>query len=119
MKGFGCWSGLVHHVLTGDVHKSINYHPESAQTCRLCGLWVVVVATPVYKAAYTGLLKAFLDVLPRQTLLDKTVFPIAPGGSLAHLLTIDFAFKPVLSALGAQHVLNGLYCPEKIESRSR
>lgn len=70
---------------------------------------VVVVATPVYKAAYTGLLKAFLDVLPQQALLDKTIFPIATGGSLAHLLTIDYALKPVLSALGAQHVLNGLY----------
>jgi FMN reductase len=70
---------------------------------------VVVVATPVYKAAYTGLLKAFLDVLPQQALFDKTVFPIATGGSLAHLLTIDYALKPVLSALGAQHILNGLY----------
>lgn len=70
---------------------------------------LVVVATPVYKASYTGLLKAFLDVLPQYSLLDKIVFPIATGGSSAHLLAIDYALKPVLSALGAQHVLNGLY----------
>lgn len=70
---------------------------------------VVVVATPVYKAAYTGLLKAFLDLLPQHALADKVVFPIATGGSAAHLLAIDYALKPVLSALGAQHVLNGLY----------
>jgi FMN reductase len=71
--------------------------------------YVVVVATPVYKAAYTGLLKVFLDLLPQQILTDKIVFPIATGGSQAHLLAIDYALKPVLSALGAQHVLNGLY----------
>ncbi len=71
--------------------------------------YVVVVATPVYKAAYTGLLKVFLDLLPQQILTDKLVFPIATGGSQAHLLAIDYALKPVLSALGAQHVLNGLY----------
>src|SRR5262245_33630127 len=34
---------------------------------------VVIVATPVYKAAYTGLLKAFLDVLPQYALVDKIV----------------------------------------------
>jgi FMN reductase len=70
---------------------------------------IVVVATPVYKAAYTGLLKTFLDVLPQSALVDKIVFPIATGGSAAHLLAIDYALKPVLSALGAQHILNGLY----------
>jgi FMN reductase len=70
---------------------------------------VVVVATPVYKAAYTGLVKTFLDVLPQQALADKLVFPIATGGSSAHLLAIDYALKPVLCALGAQHILNGLY----------
>src|SRR5690349_4974377 len=58
---------------------------------------IVIIATPVYKAAYTGLLKAFLDVLPQGALTDKIVFPIATGGSAAHLLAIDYALKPVLS----------------------
>ncbi len=70
---------------------------------------VVIIATPVYKAAYSGALKTFLDVLPQQALKDKIVLPIATGGTLAHLLSIDYALKPVLSALGAQHILSGLY----------
>jgi FMN reductase len=70
---------------------------------------LVVIAIPVYNAAYTGLLKVFLDALPQNALADKIVFPIATGGSPGHLLAIDYALKPVLSALGAQHVLNGLY----------
>lgn len=61
----------------------------------------VVVATPVYKAAYSGLLKAFLDLLPGDALAGKGVLPIATAGSLAHCLVLEYALKPVLSALGA------------------
>ena len=69
----------------------------------------IIIATPVYKAAYSGVLKAFLDLLPQDGLANKVIFPIATGGSASHLLAIDYALKPVLSALGAQHVLRGLY----------
>ena len=55
----------------------------------------VVVATPVYKAAYTGLLKAYLDGLPQSILGNKVILPIVIGGSPAHLLVIDYALKPV------------------------
>ncbi|MFE7773410.1 NADPH-dependent FMN reductase [Streptomyces sp. NPDC057445] len=69
----------------------------------------VIVATPVYKASYTGLLKAFLDLLPQTGLAGKTVLPLVTGGSPAHVLTIDYALRPVLSALGARHVVAGRY----------
>ncbi|MCX4528604.1 MULTISPECIES: NADPH-dependent FMN reductase [unclassified Streptomyces] len=69
----------------------------------------VVIATPVYKASYTGLLKAFLDLLPQDGLAGKTVLPLATGGSLAHVLTIDYALRPVLAALGARHVTAGRF----------
>lgn len=69
----------------------------------------VIVATPVYKSAYSGVLKAFLDLLPAGALSGKLVLPIATGGSLAHLLALEYALKPVLAALGACHVLSGVY----------
>ncbi|MFD4137769.1 NADPH-dependent FMN reductase [Streptomyces sp. NPDC058572] len=69
----------------------------------------LIVATPVYKASYTGLLKAFLDLLPQSGLAGKTVLPLVTGGSLAHVLTIDYALRPVLSALGARHVVAGSF----------
>ncbi|PYI56167.1 NADPH-dependent FMN reductase [Paenibacillus flagellatus] len=69
----------------------------------------VVIATPVYKAAYTGLLKSFLDLLPQKGLVRKPVLPVAIGGTIAHLLTIDYALKPVLSALGATRIQTGVY----------
>jgi FMN reductase len=69
----------------------------------------VIVATPVYKAAYSGVLKSFLDLLPQQALAGALVLPIATGGSPAHQLAIDYALRPVLAALSARHVLNGVY----------
>lgn len=73
---------------------------------------IILVATPIYKAAYSGLLKAFLDLLPQDGLRDKTVLPLATGGSAAHLLALDYALKPVLSALGARDILDGIYATD-------
>jgi FMN reductase len=73
---------------------------------------LVIVGTPIYKAAYSGLLKVFLDLLPPDALRGKTVLPLATGGSAAHLLALDYALKPVLSALGARHVLDGVFATD-------
>lgn len=69
----------------------------------------VVVATPVYKASFSGLLKALLDLLPQRALADKVVLPLAVGGSLAHVLMLDYSLRPVLLALGAEDILRGLF----------
>lgn len=74
---------------------------------------LVIVATPIYKASYSGVLKAFLDLLPQDGLRDKTVLPLATGGSPAHLLALDYALKPVLSALGARDILDGIYATDQ------
>jgi FMN reductase len=74
----------------------------------------VVVATPIYKASYTGVLKSFLDLLPQFGLAGKVVLPLATGGTPAHVLAIDYALRPVLSCLGAQHVVNGLFVHDKL-----
>jgi FMN reductase len=73
----------------------------------------LIVSTPIYKAAYTGALKALLDILPQSALRGKTVLPIATGGSPAHLLAIDYALKPVLSSLGATELLQGVFIVDK------
>ncbi len=74
----------------------------------------VVIATPVYKAAYTGVLKAFLDLLPQFGLAGKTVLPLATGGTIAHVLAIDYGLRPVLASLGALHIVNGLFVLDKL-----
>lgn len=73
---------------------------------------LVIVATPIYKAAYSGLLKVFVDLLPADALRGKTVLPLATGGSPAHLLALDYALKPVLSALGARNILDAVFAAD-------
>ena len=79
----------------------------------------VVIATPVYKAAYSGALKALLDLLPQKSLAGKVVLPIMTAGSDKHLLAIDYALKPVLSALGATHVLSGFFVSDDRAKRDQ
>jgi FMN reductase len=73
---------------------------------------VLVVATPVYKAAYSGILKVFLDLLPQTALKGKTVLPLATGGSPHHMLALDYALRPVLQSLSAKQILPGIYATD-------
>jgi len=73
---------------------------------------VVIIATPVYKAAYSGVLKVFLDLLPQTGLKGKTVLPLATGGSPHHMLALDYALRPVLQALGSKQILPGIYATD-------
>jgi FMN reductase len=79
----------------------------------------LVVGTPIYKAAYSGLLKAFLDLLPERALAGKTVLPIATGGTVAHLLALDYALRPVLTALRPRQVLPGYFILDRTVHRGQ
>lgn len=68
----------------------------------------VVIGSPVYKAAYTGVLKALLDLLPEAVLEGTPILPIMVGGSSKHLLAIEYAFKPLLEELKGEP-LQGVY----------
>ena len=72
----------------------------------------LLIATPVYKASFSGALKTLLDLLPERALNHKIVLPMATGGSIAHMLVVDYALKPVLSALKAQEMLQGIFAED-------
>ncbi|WLS77569.1 NADPH-dependent FMN reductase [Erwinia pyri] len=72
----------------------------------------LIVATPVYKASFSGALKTLLDLLPERALEHKVVLPLATGGTVAHMLAVDYALKPVLNALKAQEVLHGVFADD-------
>jgi FMN reductase len=80
-----------------------------AQVANADGL---LIATPVYKASFSGALKTVLDLLPERALAHKVVLPMATGGSIAHMLAVDYALKPVLSALKAQELLHGIFAED-------
>jgi FMN reductase len=95
-------------LLLGDAeHRTVAAAGEQVQRAR-----AVVIATPVYKAAYSGVLKVFLDLLPQTALRHKVVLPIATGGSPNHMLALDYALRPVLQSLAARHILPGVYATD-------
>jgi FMN reductase len=69
----------------------------------------IVVGTPIYKAAYSGVLKTFIDVLPPRAFADKVVVPLMTGGTPAHALALDYALRPVLVTLDSRAVHSGLF----------
>ena len=70
---------------------------------------IVLAATPVYRASYSGLLKVFFDLLPVDALEGRVAIPIATGGTFAHQLMLDHALRPLFASLGARVVSAGVY----------
>jgi FMN reductase len=70
---------------------------------------LVVVASPTYKGAYTGLLKLFLDRFAGGTGLSGLAVPLMLGGSPAHSLAPELTLRPVLTEIGATVPGRGLY----------
>jgi FMN reductase len=73
---------------------------------------VLVVGTPVYKASYTGVLKAFCDHIAHDQLASKLAVPLMVGGSLQHYLALETHLRPLLVELGATCATPGLYVVE-------
>ncbi len=71
----------------------------AGESTRAAGL--VVLATPTYKASYSGLLKLFLDTFPAGSLSETVVVPLTVAGGPAHRHLADIQLRPVLSELGA------------------
>ncbi len=69
----------------------------------------LVVATPVYKGSYTGLLKAFVDPIGQDALADKPVLLAAIAGDDQHSLVIDHELRPLFGFFGAAVLPRGVY----------
>lgn len=84
-------------------------------TAKVSAAHGIIVATPIFKAAYSGLMKAALDVLPQFAMAGKVVLPVGTGGSAAHALALDYALRPVLQSMGARHVVQScLVCESEM-----
>src|SRR5688500_14039503 len=69
----------------------------------------IVVATPVYRASFSGLLKVFFDLFPQDALAGKVAIAVATGAGPAHALVVDHALRPLLASVGALVVPTGVY----------
>jgi FMN reductase len=73
---------------------------------------VLLVATPVYRASYSGLLKVFFDLLSPNALTDKVAVVMATAGGPGHQLVLDHALRPLLQSVGALVVTTGVYATD-------
>jgi FMN reductase len=83
---------------------------EAVDAVRACSL--AVVASPTYKASYTGLLKSFLDWFSTTDLDGVVVVPLMVGAGLQHALAVEVHLRPVLVELGATLPTRGVYVTE-------
>jgi FMN reductase len=87
--------------------------PElTSLTAEVANADIAIFASPTYKAAYTGLLKAFLDRYGSNGLAGVTAVPVMTGGWPGHLLAVEVHLRPVLVELGATVPARGLYVTE-------
>lgn len=73
------------------------------------GARALVVASPTYKAAYTGLLKLFLDQFGQGELAGLPTIACMTGGDASHTLAVDVHLTPVLVEIGASLPARGLF----------
>jgi FMN reductase len=73
---------------------------------------VLIVASPTYKATYTGLLKAFLDRFSNNSLAGVTAVAVMVGAAPIHALAPELHLRPLLVELGASVPSRGLYVTE-------
>jgi FMN reductase len=82
---------------------------ESVRECDL-----LMVGSPTYKGAYTGVLKCFLDQFPGGGLAGVTAFVFMLGAGPGHALAPELLLRPVLVELGASCPARGLYLLESV-----
>jgi FMN reductase len=69
----------------------------------------VLIATPVYRATFTGSLKNLLDQTPLEALHEKPVSIVAMGATSHHYLGADWQLRAVLAWFGARTLPTSVY----------
>ena len=80
-----------------------------AELQRIEGADLLVVATPVYRASFTGLFKYLFDFVDQYALVDTPVLLAATGGSERHALIIEHQLRPLFGFFQALALPVGVY----------
>jgi len=68
---------------------------------RVADAGALILASPVYRASFTGVLKNLLDLIPLEALEGKPCGILAMGASQHHYLGVDWQLRSVLAWFGA------------------
>jgi FMN reductase len=72
----------------------------------------LIVGTPVYKGAYTGLFKHVFDLVEPRALLGKPVALTATGGGPRHALVVEHSLRPLFGFFEAHTVATAVYASD-------
>ncbi len=97
-----------HHISFADGRPLADYGDDTqAVVERVMAASMFLIATPVFRASFTGALKNLLDLVPVEGLHGKACGLIGMGATDHHYLSIDAQLRPVLAWFGA-HVVPGM-----------
>jgi FMN reductase len=74
---------------------------------------LLIVASPTFKATYTGLLKSFFDRYGSNPLSGSVAVAVMTGAAPIHALAPEVHLRPLLVELGASVPTRGLYVTEQ------
>lgn len=84
--------------------------PDAASAVgRMLDADLLVIASPVYKATYTGLLKLLFDQIGAGALGGRVAVPVMVGAGPHHAMAVDSHLRPLLVEVGAACPTAGLY----------
>ena len=73
---------------------------------------VLVVGSPAYRAAYTGIFKHFFDFVGQYALVDTPIVLTATGGSDRHALLVEHPMRPLFGFFQALTLPLGIFATE-------
>ncbi|GLY06280.1 MULTISPECIES: FMN reductase [Actinoplanes] len=87
---------ITDHMLTGFPPAALKDAQDAVTAAD-----ALIVVTPVFSASYSGLFKSFVDVLDKDSLVDKPVLLAATAGTARHSLVLEHALRPLFAYLRA------------------
>ena len=100
-KGAQCGSEFIDIATLGAGLLDWNSKEVGEAVERTLAADLLIVATPTYKATYTGLLKLFLDRIQQNALLGHTAIPVMVAATPLHGLAGETHLRPLMVELGA------------------
>lgn len=67
------------------------------------------MVSPTFSASFSGLFKAYFDIIDLDALRGTPVLLAATGGTERHSLVLEYALRPLFTYLGANAVRTAVY----------
>lgn len=103
----------IGHLLNGAARRDLLAEEVQSSLNLIEAADALVVASPVYRASYTGLFKHLFDYIDQFALVDKPVLLVATGGSERHALVLEHQFRPLFSFFQSHTLPIGVFATDK------